>query len=43
MKKELNDFCDGCCYRKDCENEIEKCCFYIKNKCIIQEIKRKGD
>ena len=28
---------DGCCYRKDCEKDIEKCCYMkTKNKkCLI--------
>ena len=34
IKKE--DFCDGCCYRRHCEKELEKCCYLVKKECLIK-------
>lgn len=31
------DFCDGCCYRRNCNHDLEKCC-YLESKtgeCIV--------
>jgi len=35
MKKE-EKFCDGCCYRRTCEKDLEKCCYLVQNQCIIE-------
>lgn len=29
--------CDGCCYRVTCNHDLEKCCYLIKNECLIGE------
>lgn len=42
MKKEVNDFCDGCCYRRHCEHELEKCCYLVRNECKIKEMIENG-
>lgn len=36
MKKE--DFCDGCCYRKTCDHDLEKCCYLVQNRCIVEDL-----
>ena len=33
MKTE--DFCDGCCYRETCNHDLEKCCYLVGNRCIV--------
>ena len=33
MEKE--EFCDGCCYRRNCNKDLEKCCYLVHNKCAI--------
>lgn len=35
MKKE--EFCDGCCYRRTCNHDLEKCCYLVRNECAISE------
>ena len=35
--KNKEAFCDGCCYRKTCNNDLEKCCYLRQNKCVIYE------
>lgn len=35
MKSTPKD-CQGCCYRKTCDHDLEKCCYLVKNKCIIK-------
>ena len=35
MKKE--EFCDGCCYRWTCEQDLEKCCYLSNNKCLLNQ------
>ena len=37
MCKKEKEFCDGCCYRKHCEKELEKCCYLVKKECLIKE------
>lgn len=29
--------CDGCCYRKTCSHELEKCQYLVKGNCLIKE------
>ena len=30
------EFCDGCCYRRTCDHDLEKCCYLIgQNRCIL--------
>lgn len=28
----------GCPYRHSCKKDEEKCCYLVKNKCIIEEL-----
>lgn len=35
--KEYPDFCDGCCYRINCNHDLEKCCYMVSKKCLIGE------
>ena len=35
MKRET-DFCDGCCYRRTCDGDLEVCCYLVKAKCIVE-------
>ena len=35
MKKE--EFCDGCCNRRTCDHDLEKCCYLVQNKCALSE------
>ena len=35
MKKIDETFCDGCCYRRTCNHEVEKCCYLVRRECII--------
>lgn len=35
MNKE--EHCDGCCYGKTHNNDLEKCCYLRKNRCIMHE------
>ena len=37
--KRQTDFCNGCCYRRTCEHELEKCCYLItrNDKCMLME------
>ena len=32
----ITDFCNGCCYRYSCKQELEKCCYLVQNNCIIE-------
>ena len=27
--------CDGCCYRRNCDYDLEKCCYMVRNGCIL--------
>lgn len=36
MKKE-DDFCDGCCYRRTCDHDLEKCCYLVRRECLINQ------
>ena len=29
------EFCDGCCYRKTCDHDLEKCCYLVRRECIL--------
>ena len=29
------EFCEGCCYRYTCDGDLEKCCYLVGTKCII--------
>ncbi len=29
------EFCQGCCYRRTCDHDLEKCCYLVKNECIL--------
>ncbi|WP_296882088.1 hypothetical protein [uncultured Methanobrevibacter sp.] len=29
------DECSGCCYRRTCDHDLEKCCYLVQNRCII--------
>lgn len=31
------DFCSGCCYRRTCDHDLEKCCYLVKKECILEE------
>ena len=31
------DFCDGCCYRKTCDHDLEKCCYLVRQRCLIEQ------
>jgi hypothetical protein len=33
----MKNECDGCCYRKHCDHEIEKCQYLVNWKCLIRE------
>lgn len=33
--KKSTDFCQGCCYRKTCDHDLEKCCYLVNNRCIL--------
>ena len=33
--------CDGCCYRQTCNHDLKKCCYLVKNRCIINEFEEK--
>lgn len=35
--KESPEFCDGCCYRHNCDHDLEKCCYLVGNRCIVNE------
>lgn len=35
MKKKVEDFCDGCCYRRTCEHDLKKCCYMVHGTCIV--------
>jgi hypothetical protein len=39
MKKE----CDGCCYRRTCNHDLEKCCYLVRNHCLIECYKYKEE
>ena len=32
-----NEFCDGCCQRKTCSHDLEKCCYLVKKECILKD------
>lgn len=34
--KKTEDFCDGCCYRRTCDKDLEKCCYLVRNECLIK-------
>ena len=34
--KNKTDFCDGCCYRYTCVKDLEKCCYLVRNNCLIE-------
>ena len=36
-KQEYESFCGGCCYRRTCEHDLEKCCYLVKEECILKE------
>ncbi|MBQ6220010.1 MAG: hypothetical protein IJH63_00435 [Methanobrevibacter sp.] len=36
-KSEDNSFCDGCCNRRTCNHDLEKCCYLVRNECMLQE------
>ncbi|MBQ9025311.1 MAG: hypothetical protein IJ104_02875 [Methanobrevibacter sp.] len=29
--------CTGCCNRKTCDHDLEKCCYLVRNRCLLQE------
>ena len=31
------EFCDGCCYRRTCSHDLEKCCYLVKKDCILKD------
>lgn len=31
--------CDGCCYRRTCDHDLEKCCYLVRKNCIIKNEK----
>ena len=31
------DFCDGCCYRHNCNKDLEKCCYLVNQRCIVDQ------
>ena len=33
------EFCDGCCYRHNCDHDLEKCCYLVKKECILNSNK----
>lgn len=33
--------CDGCCQRVTCTQDLEKCCYLVGRKCIINARKNK--
>lgn len=36
--KRQTDFCNGCCYRVTCDQDLEKCCYLVgENKCYVME------
>lgn len=35
MSKE--EQCDGCCYRHNCNHDLEKCCYLVNQRCLISE------
>lgn len=37
------EFCDGCCYRRNCNHDLEKCCYLVKNNCIIENYSYKEE
>ena len=30
------EFCDGCCNRTTCDHDLEKCCYLVKNHCLLE-------
>lgn len=35
--KRQTDFCNGCCYRVTCDQDLEKCCYLVEDKCYVME------
>lgn len=35
MTNKKTDFCNGCCYRRTCDHDLEKCCYLVRNHCIL--------
>lgn len=31
------EMCDGCCYRRTCSKDLEKCCYLSSGRCIVNE------
>lgn len=31
--------CNGCCYRRNCNYDIEKCCYLSNGRCLVNEYK----
>ena len=29
--------CEGCCYRRDCDFDLGKCCYLSNGRCLINE------
>lgn len=40
-KREYPEECDGCCYRYTCSHDLEKCCYLVGNRCIVNEYEKK--
>ena len=32
----LKEECNGCCYRRTCDHDLEKCCYLVKNNCVLE-------
>lgn len=34
----VEEHCDGCCYRRTCDHDLEKCCYLVTQRgCCINE------
>ncbi len=31
------EFCDGCCYRRTCDHDLEKCCYLVGGRCSLNK------
>ena len=35
--KNMPDECNGCCYRRTCDYEFEKCCYLVRRECLTAQ------
>ena len=35
--KDIPEECSGCCYRRTCDYEFEKCCYLVRRNCLATQ------